>query len=73
MTQKNKILIARVGKRIRLHRRLQIMSQRDLSLKSGVRHTYISDIELGTRPNVSISTIKKLCDALLISVDSILY
>ena len=70
---KDEELMIRVGRNLRKHRKWQCMSQRDLSLRSGVRHTYISDIERGIRSNVSLSVIDRLCTSLNISIVSLIH
>ena len=66
-------LMRKVGRNLRKHRKWQSLSQVDLSKKSGVRHTYISDIERGTRSNVSLSVIYRLSESLNISIVSLLH
>ena len=66
-------LMKRVGRNLKKHRKWQSMSQMDLSKRSGVRHTYISDIERGIRANVSLSVITRLCYSLNISVATVVH
>lgn len=58
------ILIPRIIKRIRKHRRL---SQEDLALRSDLDRTYISGIERGVR-NVTIMSLAKVLAALEIDI-----
>lgn len=51
------------GKVVRLKRKEKNISQEKLAEKSGLHRTYISEVELGQR-NVSLVNIKKICDAL---------
>jgi len=57
----------RFGKAIRRRRRELDLSQEALAEKAELHRTYISSIERGTR-NPSLENIKKLADALDISI-----
>lgn len=53
-------------------RKKRNMSQMELSRQSGVSQAEISYIESGHKMNPGIVTIKKLADALKVSVDNII-
>jgi len=59
------------GARIKSLRLQKNMSQEDLSSKTGLHRTYISDIERGIR-NVSLKNIEKIAKALSVSPDVLL-
>ncbi len=59
--------LAAFGKRLRLLRGLDGISQEDLADLAGLDRTYVSSVERGKR-NISLLNIKKICDALHISV-----
>lgn len=56
-----------VGKRIKQLRAELNISQEELGFRSGVHRTYIAGVEVGKR-NVSIITLKKIVDALGVSM-----
>ena len=59
------------GAKIKSLRLQKNMSQEELSSKSGLHRTYISDIERGVR-NVSLKNIEKIAKALSVSPDVLL-
>jgi transcriptional regulator with XRE-family HTH domain len=60
----------KIGERIRYFRTRKRISQEELSFRSELHRTYISDIERGVR-NVSIVNIKKIASALGASVSEL--
>lgn len=56
-----------VGKRIKQLRAKLKISQEELAFRSNVHRTYIASLERGKR-NVSIITLKKIVDALEVSL-----
>ena len=59
------------GAKIKSLRLQKNMSQEELSSKTGLHRTYISDIERGVR-NVSLKNIEKIAKALSVSPDVLL-
>jgi len=59
------------GAKIKSMRLQKVMSQEELSSKTGLHRTYISDIERGVR-NVSLKNIEKIAKALSVSPDVLL-
>lgn len=62
-----KMITEEVGKRIKQLRAQLNISQEELGFRSGVHRTYIAGLEVGKR-NVSIITLKKIVDALGVSM-----
>jgi len=60
-------VLLKFGRRLREIRTEQEISQEELAFQSGLHRTYISSTERGER-NISLVNIKKLADALEISV-----
>ena len=58
--------------RARRHDRTPILTQGQLSVKSGVGQSIISRIERGVIKNVRLSTARQLADALGVKVDALL-
>lgn len=54
-----------LGENVRHHRKLAGMSQEELSLEAGMKRSYVSDLERGTR-NPSVRALGRLADALRI-------
>ena len=54
-----------LGANVRRHRQLAGMSQEELSLESGLKRSYVSDLERGTR-NPSVRALGRLAVALKI-------
>lgn len=52
-----------LGANVRRYRKLAGMSQEELSLESGMKRSYVSDLERGTR-NPSVRALGRLADAL---------
>ncbi|WP_353734786.1 helix-turn-helix transcriptional regulator, partial [Crocosphaera sp.] len=65
--KKIEILRKRFGLAIKKRRNELRISQEELAFRSGLHRTYISDIERDSR-NPSLDNIKKLADALEISI-----
>lgn len=61
-----------IGKKLKDWRIEKKLSQTDLSKKSGVSQSQISSIESGLKENPGIITMKKLADALEITVEDLL-
>jgi transcriptional regulator with XRE-family HTH domain len=47
-------------------------SQADLAAKTGISQSYISEIETGTQPNVTIATIRRIAQALELDVAALM-
>jgi len=60
-----------LGATVRQYREQQRLSQRVLAAKTGIHHTYISEVELG-RHNVSVLALLRLAHALKIPTASLL-
>ena len=54
-----------LGANVRRYRKLAGMSQEELSLESGLKRSYVSDLERGTR-NPSVRALGRLAEALKI-------
>ncbi len=52
-----------LGANVRRHRKLAGMSQEELALESGLKRSYVSDLERGTR-NPSVRALGRLAAAL---------
>lgn len=52
-----------LGANVRRYRKLAGMSQEELSLESGLKRSYVSDLERGTR-NPSVRALGRLAEAL---------
>lgn len=61
----------RLGSRIKIHRKLNNLSQEQLSLRSAVDRTYLSRIEFG-RANPSIKTLYKFCRVFKVRLSKLL-
>jgi len=64
----NEGFLSDFGGHLRFVRRLRGISQEDLADSAGLDRTYISSVERGKR-NISLLNIKKICDALEMSVE----
>ena len=60
------------GRRLKEVRVLRELNQQELADKSGVPMMMISHFETGTRPSASAATLRKLADALDVSIDYLL-
>jgi len=65
--------IVQLGKNIKRIRKRRGLSQMRLAEKADLHCTYISQIECGIRPNVSLRTVVKIAHALGLSVDGLMY
>ena len=61
-----------IGQFIQKYRKTKHLTQEELSQKSGVSYTTLIKIEQGNVQNPTVKTIKKLADALEVSVDLLL-
>lgn len=52
-----------LGENVRRHRKLAGISQEELSHRTGIKRSYISDLERGTR-NPTVRALSRLADAL---------
>lgn len=52
-----------LGANVRRHRKLKGMSQEELSLEAGMKRSYVSDLERGTR-NPTVRALGRLAEAL---------
>jgi transcriptional regulator with XRE-family HTH domain len=52
-----------LGANVRRYRKLANISQEELSLRTGMKRSYVSDLERGTR-NPSVRALGRLADAL---------
>lgn len=64
-------LLGQLGKRIAFLRKQRGLTQLDLSIDSGLAHSFISDLELGKR-NPSIETLWKVAKALDVTLEELL-
>ncbi|MCD7774475.1 MAG: helix-turn-helix domain-containing protein [Clostridiales bacterium] len=60
------------GKRIRAVREFQHLSREKLAEKANISTQFLSDIETGKK-GMTVVTLKKLCNALSVSSDSIIF
>ena len=60
-----------LGANVRRHRKLRGMSQEELSLEAGMKRSYVSDLERGTR-NPTVRALGRLAQALRISPQDLL-
>ncbi len=56
--------MATVGQKIREIRLSKRLTQEQIELKTGIKREYLSKIETGGLPNITIKTLKKITDAL---------
>lgn len=61
-----------IADNLKQHRTGQGMSQTELAKQSGVSQAQISHIETGEKKNPGVITIKKLADALQITVEELI-
>ncbi|MEK3915306.1 helix-turn-helix domain-containing protein [Paenibacillus sp. FSL H7-0331] len=54
-----------IGEKIRDQRKIKGLTQKELSQKANVQHTYLGDVERGVR-NISIESLEKIMEALSI-------
>lgn len=64
--------VVEFGKRIKKQRLAQAMTQAQLAEKAGITAQYLSHIENGNQ-KMSIAVFSRVCDALNVSADKILY
>lgn len=60
-----------LGANVRRYRKLAGMSQEELALESGMKRSYVSDLERGTR-NPSVRALGRLAEALKIEPHQLL-
>lgn len=61
-----------IGQRIRRIRTFQKISREKLAEKANISTQFLADIETGKK-GMTVTTLKKLCDALCVSADSIIF
>ncbi len=61
-----------IGQRIRQIRTFQKLSREKLAEKANISTQFLADIETGKK-GMTVTTLKKLCDALRVSADSIIF
>lgn len=61
-----------LASKIKKARKEKILTQEELAIKAGVTYTTLSKIESGQVTNPTINTLKKIADALKVSVDDII-
>ncbi|MBQ3136734.1 MAG: helix-turn-helix transcriptional regulator [Clostridia bacterium] len=61
-----------IGQRIRRIRSFQKLSREKLAEKANISTQFLADIETGKK-GMTVSTLKKLCGALCVSADSIIF
>ena len=61
-----------IGQRIRQIRTFQKLSREKLAEKANISTQFLADIETGKK-GMTVTTLKKLCDALCVSADSIIF
>lgn len=64
--------IKSIGKRIRNKREQQNLSREKFSEMANISSQFLADIETGKK-GMTVSTLKKICDALCVSTDEIIY
>lgn len=64
---KNKEILIKFGKKIRLLRKERQLSQEELSFRAGLHRTYIGMIERGEK-NITLSNIEKIAKSLNIEI-----
>ena len=64
--------MAAIGEQIRLHREAQHISLSDLARRSGVSKSYLSQLETGARVNLGSLALRRIAEALTLSVDALL-
>jgi transcriptional regulator with XRE-family HTH domain len=57
-----------VGQKIREMRVAKRYTQEQMEIKTGIKREYLSKIETGGLPNITIKTLKKITDALGVSL-----
>lgn len=60
-----------IGKKIKKYREKLAISQDTLSKKAGLAFHTVAKIETGATPNPTIDTVKKIADALGVSLDEL--
>ncbi|MBD8679641.1 helix-turn-helix domain-containing protein [Sphingomonas sp. CFBP 13720] len=60
-----------LGENVRRYRKLADISQEELSLRTGIKRSYISDLERGTR-NPTVKALGQLADGLRIEPSALL-
>lgn len=60
-----------LGENVRRYRKLADISQEELSLRTGIKRSYISDLERGTR-NPTVKALGQLADGLQIEPSALL-
>ena len=61
-----------IGENIKKYRKLAGISQDQLSKKANLAFHTIAKIEAGSTPNPTIDTVKKIADALGVSLDALM-
>ncbi len=61
-----------IGTNISRYRKQQSLTQKELAEKAGIDLFTLSKIETGTTPNPTIETMKRIADALKVSVDHLM-
>lgn len=61
-----------IGQRIRQIRTFQKLSREKLAERANISTQFLADIETGKK-GMTVTTLKKLCDALCVSSDSIIF
>lgn len=64
--------MSKIGKRIQKVRKKEGLTQQELAKKSDVLLTTLTKIEVGNNNNPTIKTLKKIADALEVTVDYLL-
>ena len=64
-------VVIRFGKNVRRLREAATLSQEELAFRAGMKRTYLSDLERGTR-NPSVRALGRLADALMVPPASLL-
>ncbi len=60
--------MSNIGSTIRQLRVSKSMTQEDIEQRTGIKREYLSKIETGGLPNITIKTLKKITDAMDISL-----
>lgn len=59
-----------IGEKIRDQRKIKGFTQKELSKKANVQHTYLGDVERGSR-NISLESLEKIMEALDIAASDL--
>ena len=67
----SQLILEKFGKKVRVERLMQGLSQEELAAKAGVHRTYIGMIERAEK-NITLMSIEKISNALGVSISKLL-